>query len=245
MEYLIPFFFFFISFIYSSVGLGGGSSYTAIMAVTGVSYQTIPTISLTLNLLVTFFGMVNFWRFGYVRINLIIPFLITSIPMAYFAGLMKLNEYIFQIILLITLLLIAFRIYILNDIALSVQLTKVQKWFVIISIGLLLGFVAGAIGIGGGIYLIPLIIILGLGSEKEAAAAGAIFVWSNSFAGLAARYQYLRFDYDMILPSVLSVIIGGSLGSYFGATKYDPHTIQKIMGVIILIAMLFLLRKIF
>ena len=94
MEYLIPFFFFFISFIYSTVGLGGGSSYTAIMAVTGVSYQTIPTISLTLNLLVTFFGMVNFWRFGYVRINLIIPFLITSIPMAYFAGLMKLNDYL-------------------------------------------------------------------------------------------------------------------------------------------------------
>ena len=133
----------------------------------------------------------------------------------------------------------------MNDLVLSVQLTKVQKWFAIISIGSLLGFIAGAIGIGGGIYLIPLIIILGLGSEKEAAAAGTIFVCSNSFAGLAARYQYLRFEYDMILPSVLSVIIGGSLGSYFGATKYDPNSIQKIMGIIILIAIIFLLGKMF
>ena len=245
MEYLIPLSFFIVSFIYSSVGLGGGSSYTAIMAITGVSYSIIPSVSLILNLLVTFFGMVNFWRFGYVRYSLVIPFIITSVPLAYFAGSIKLNESFFQVMLLISLVIIAIRIYILNDLVLSIQLTKVQKWFVIIFIGSSLGFIAGAIGIGGGIYLIPLIIILGLGTEKEAAAAGTIFVWSNSLAGLAPRYQFLRFEYDMLLPSILSVIIGGSLGSYFGATKYEPQTIQKIMGIIIIVAILFLVRKIF
>ena len=245
MEYLIPLSFFIVSFIYSSVGLGGGSSYTAIMAITGVSYHIIPSVSLILNLLVTFFGMVNFWRFGYVRYSLVIPFIITSVPLAYFAGSIKLNESFFQVMLLISLVIIAIRIYILNDLVLSIQLTKVQKWFVIIFIGSSLGFIAGAIGIGGGIYLIPLIIILGLGTEKEAAAAGTVFVWSNSLAGLAPRYQFLRFEYDMLLPSILSVIIGGSLGSYFGATKYEPQTIQKIMGIIIIVAILFLLRKIF
>ena len=245
MEYLIPLSFFIVSFIYSSVGLGGGSSYTAIMAITGVSYSIIPSVSLILNLLVTFFGMVNFWRFGYVRYSLVIPFIITSVPFAYFAGSIKLNESFFQVMLLVSLVIIAIRIYILNDLVLSIQLTKVQKWFVIIFIGSSLGFIAGAIGIGGGIYLIPLIIILGLGTEKEAAAAGTIFVWSNSLAGLAPRYQFLRFEYDMLLPSILSVIIGGSLGSYFGATKYEPQTIQKIMGIIIIVAILFLVRKIF
>ena len=245
MEYLIPLSFFIVSFIYSSVGLGGGSSYTAIMAITGVSYHIIPSVSLILNLLVTFFGMVNFWRFGYVRYSLVIPFIITSVPFAYFAGSIKLNESFFQVMLLVSLVIIAIRIYILNDLVLSIQLTKVQKWFVIIFIGSSLGFIAGAIGIGGGIYLIPLIIILGLGTEKEAAAAGTIFVWSNSLAGLAPRYQFLRFEYDMLLPSILSVIIGGSLGSYFGATKYEPQTIQKIMGIIIIVAILFLVRKIF
>ena len=245
MEYLIPLSFFIVSFIYSSVGLGGGSSYTAIMAITGVSYHIIPSVSLILNLLVTFFGMVNFWRFGYVRYSLVIPFIITSVPFAYFAGSINLNESFFQVMLLVSLVIIAIRIYILNNLVLSIQLTKVQKWFVIIFIGSSLGFIAGAIGIGGGIYLIPLIIILGLGTEKEAAAAGTIFVWSNSLAGLAPRYQFLRFEYDMLLPSILSVIIGGSLGSYFGATKYEPQTIQKIMGIIIIVAILFLVRKIF
>ena len=245
MEYLTPLSFLIISFIYSSVGLGGGSSYTAIMAITGVSYHIIPSVSLTLNLLVTFFGMVNFWRFGYVRYSLVIPFILTSVPLAYFAGSIKLNESIFEFILLLSLIAIATRIYILNDLVLSIQLTKIQKWSLIIFIGSSLGFVAGAIGIGGGIYLIPLIIMLGLGTEKEAAAAGSIFVWSNSLAGLAPRYQLLRFEYDVLLPSILSVLIGGSLGSYFGATKYDPQTIQKVMGIVIILAILFLMRKIF
>ena len=107
MEYLTPLSFLIISFIYSSVGLGGGSSYTAIMAITGVSYHIIPSVSLTLNLLVTFFGMVNFWRFGYVRYSLVIPFIITSVPLAYFAGSIKLNESIFEFILLLSLIAIA------------------------------------------------------------------------------------------------------------------------------------------
>ena len=86
MEYLLPLSFLFISFIYSSAGLGGGSSYTALMAIMGINYHLIPTTSLTLNLGVTFVGMINFWRAGYGRINLVAPFLITSIPMAYIAG---------------------------------------------------------------------------------------------------------------------------------------------------------------
>ncbi|MBT4307277.1 MAG: sulfite exporter TauE/SafE family protein, partial [Candidatus Marinimicrobia bacterium] len=75
MEYFLPILFFFVALIYSSVGLGGGSSYTALMAIFGISYHIIPTTSLTMNLVVTFIGMINFWRKGYVRLNLIVPFL--------------------------------------------------------------------------------------------------------------------------------------------------------------------------
>ena len=80
MDYLLPFLFLLIAFIYSSVGLGGGSSYTALMAIFGISYQIIPTTSLTLNLIVTFISIIHFWKNGHGRLNLIIPFLITSIP---------------------------------------------------------------------------------------------------------------------------------------------------------------------
>ena len=101
MEYLLPILFVFISFIYSSVGLGGGSSYTALMAILGVTYMVIPITSLTLNLVVTFIGMINFWRRGHGRINLVGPFLITSIPMAYLSGLMAMPDIFMKLNVLI------------------------------------------------------------------------------------------------------------------------------------------------
>ena len=187
MEYFLPILFFVIAFIYSSVGLGGASSYTAIMAIMGISYQIIPTTSLALNIVVTFFGTINYWRNGYGRLKLVGPFLITSIPMAYIAGSIDLNENIFQTVLLLTLILVAVRIYFFDTFTFSFQLSQTSKWIFIILLGSILGFLAGAIGIGGGIYLIPLIIIFGLGAEKEAAAAAATFICVNSLVGFIAR----------------------------------------------------------
>ncbi len=242
-DLLLPILFLFVAFIYSSVGLGGGSSYTAIMAILGVSYIMIPTTSLMLNLVVTFIGMVNFWRNGYGRLNLVGPFLITSIPMAYLGGSMEMPEFIFQIILMSTLILVAVRIYIINGLTLSYQLSDKQKWIMTIGIGATLGFIAGAVGIGGGIYLVPLIIMFGLGKEKEAAAAGSMFIWANSLVGVMARYQSGTFNLDFMLPLIGAVVIGGFAGSYFGSVKYGAKTIQKVMGAVIIIAIIFLLRN--
>jgi|TARA_B100001964_G_scaffold211701_1_gene247171 hypothetical protein len=242
MEYLLPILFFFIAFIYSSVGMGGGSSYTSLMVIFGINYTIIPTVSLSLNLIVTSIGMVNFWRNGYGRVSLILPFLVTSIPMAYFAGLLNLPKEIFQLILLITLILVAVRIYILDEFKFSFHLFGVKKWIFIYSLGTLLGFVAGAAGIGGGIYLVPLIVIFGLGNEKEAAAAGTIFIWANSMAGLIARVQKNPFDFDFILPLIGAVIAGGYIGSYLGSFKFRAKTIQKFMGTVIIFTILFLFK---
>lgn len=241
-ELILPILFLFVAFIYSSVGLGGGSSYTALMAIMGVSYTIIPTTSLTLNLVVTFIGMINFWRNGHGRLNLVGPFLITSMPMAFLAGSLNLPEFIFQIILVSTLILVAVRIYVINGLSLSFQLSPIQKWIAIILIGSILGFFAGAVGIGGGIYLVPLIIMFGLGTTKEAAAAGAMFIWANSLAGVVARYQSGMYDLEFILPLIGAVIVGGSAGSYFGSTKFEAKTIQKIMGAVIILAIIFLIK---
>jgi len=99
MEYTLAILFFFVATLYSSVGLGGGSSYTALMAIFAVNYHLIPTTSLTLNLIVTFIGTINFWRSGHGRLGLIGPFLITSIPMAYMAGSLELSQPVFHAIL--------------------------------------------------------------------------------------------------------------------------------------------------
>lgn len=212
------------------------------MTITGVSYTLIPSTTLTLNLVVTFIGMVNYWRNGHGRIDLVGPFLLTSIPMAYFAGSLIIPETIFQIILVFTLLLVSVRIYFFDGLTLAIQLSPVQKWILIILMGGILGFIAGAVGIGGGIYLVPLIILFGLGSTKEAAAAGAMFIWANSLVGIIARYKSGAFDAEFILPLIIAVLIGGSVGSYFGSEKFEPKTIQKIMGLIIIVAILFLIK---
>ena len=216
IDYLLPILFFFVALIYSSVGLGGGSSYTALMAIFGISYQIIPPTSLTLNLIVTFIGLINFWRNGHGRFGLIFPFLVTSIPMAYLAGTLELPKDIFQILLLITLFLVVVRIYFLNNLKFSFQLSGIKK----------------------------LIIMFGLGSEKEAATAGALFIWVNSLAGIIARAQGGAFNPEFILPLSGAVIVGGFTGSYWGSFKFEAKTIQKVMGAIIIIAIIFLFRKI-
>ena len=232
-----------VAFLYSSVGLGGGSSYTALMAIVGVHYLFIPTISLALNLIVTSIGSINFVRSGHGRIRLLLPFLVTSIPMAYIGGSLHLPKGIFFLLLMATLVLVALRIYVWDRPALRLNLTSSGKLAVSLLTGGILGFIAGTMGIGGGIYLVPLIIILGLGTEKEAAAMGAIFIWLNSCAGLAARAGDFP-DSVTIFPLVLAVIIGGAAGSFLGANKYEPRTMQKLLGVIILIAIAILLGKI-
>ena len=242
MDYLLPFLFLLIAFIYSSVGLGGGSSYTALMAIFGINYQIIPTTSLTMNLIVTFISMIHFWKNGHGRLNLIIPFLVTSIPMTIVAGSLDVPEIFFKLFLLATLILVAVRIYIINDLKIWIQLINTQKWIFILTIGAILGFIAGTVGIGGGIYLVPLIIMFGLGTEKEAAAAGAMFIWVNSLVGVIARSQIGTFDLQFILPLAIAVLIGGFGGSYLGAVKFEPKTIQKVMGSVIFIAIMFLIK---
>ena len=242
MEYLLPILFLFVAFIYSSVGLGGGSSYTALMAIFGINYLIIPTASLSLNLIVTSIGMLNFWRNGHGRLGLIAPFLLTSIPMAYLAGSLNLPKEIFQLILLFTLILVVVRIYVLRELQFSFYLSGTKKWIFMVGLGAILGFVAGSVGIGGGIYLVPLIVMFGLGSEKEAAAAGTIFIWVNSLAGVFARAQAGTFDIDFILPLIGAVIAGGLAGSYLGSFKFQAETIQKIMGTVIIFAIIFLFR---
>lgn len=243
VDVMLPLIFLFTSFLYSSVGLGGGSSYTALLTIAGVSYKLIPTTSLSLNLIVSSLGMFNFWRNGHVKLDIVLPFLFTSIPMAYFASGVAISEHTFHLILLTSLLIIASRIYLLNNLRISIQLEPLQKWVVAIFIGSLLGFIAGSVGIGGGIYLVPILIILGFASEKEAAAAGAVFIWVNSLSGLAARIPSQYIDLKIFFPLIGSVLIGGYLGSHFGSFRFDVKYIQKSLGLVIIIAIILLVKE--
>jgi uncharacterized membrane protein YfcA len=243
--YTLPVLFFLVALLYSSVGLGGGSSYTALMALTGVNILAIPTVSLILNLIVTTVGSITFIRNGHARLRIITPFLVTSIPMAYIGGAVTVSPILFYWVLLISLVFAALRIYFFRETRLSLNLDRRAQLLVSLVAGSALGLVAGIVGIGGGIYLIPLIIILGLGDGKQAAACGAIFVWLNSLSGLVARLQFNSIDITEYLWLIGAVMVGAIIGSSLGAHKLSARFLERLLGMIIIIAIVFLARNVY
>lgn len=243
--YALAVVFFVVALLYSAVGLGGGSSYTALLAIFGASPVAIPSISLMLNTIVTSISSVNYVRRGHARWNLIMPFLLGSMPMAYVGGTLILPKEIFYWLLLISLLLVVVRIYSPVTTSLNLSFTALQRIIVSLVGGAVLGFIAGAVGIGGGIYLVPLIILLGLGDAKQAAAAGAIFIWVNSFVGLAARFISDRLQLDYSVWIIMAVIAGAVLGSHLGSQRFSARTMEKLLGVIIVIAIVLLAKNLF
>jgi len=235
--------FFLVAFFYASVGLGGGSSYTALLALFGIGAVSIPMISLSLNLLVTTTGSLMFFRQNHAKLKLIIPIILASVPMAYVGGALQLPKEIFYIVLFIALLFAVWRIYLPGDTK-PLSLGPAGRLLFSVAAGGGLGLVAGITGIGGGVYLVPLIILTGLGSAKEAAACGSIFIWVNSVSGLAARIQYNSIDLTPFAPLFAAVFVGGLLGSYMGAARFVPRTMQKILGSILVVAVMFLGVKI-
>jgi len=233
-----------VSFAYSSIGLGGASTYSALMVIVGLDHILIPLLSLTLNLVVSTISGFIFLRRGHARFRLIFPFLVTSVPMAYLGGTLALSKGVFQLLLLGTLSLVAIRLYWPKQVSRMLSLNREQQWGVSLLLGSVLGFVAGSVGIGGGIYLVPLILVLGLGTEKQAAASGAFFVWVNSLSGLLARLPTgLSIVIDWF-PLLLAVLGGGFLGAHLGATKWSPRTMQKVLGLIVLVAIVLLAYKV-
>jgi hypothetical protein len=234
-----------IAFAYSSVGLGGGSSYTAVLAVTGVSIIFIPTVSLLLNIFVTSLGTYHFTRYKHVNFRLLLPFLFSSMPMSFLGGSLHLEKEIFQYILLFSLMLVVIRIYFWDQVSLRFDINEKQKLILSIVTGGILGLIAGIVGIGGGIYLAPLILLFNLGSVKEAAGCAVIFVFVNSLMGLLGRANQNQIN-DLISywPLVLAVIVGGFLGSRFGAVSLNPKVMEKVLGGILIFAIVIIINQI-
>jgi uncharacterized membrane protein YfcA len=232
-----------IAFFYSSVGLGGGSSYTATLAVVGISYVIIPTLSLSLNILVTAGATWQFARQGHLKMRILSPLLAASIPAAWIGGRLQLSEEVFQILLLATLITVAIRIYFWADPVFRLPQGKAFLLGLSVALGGILGFIAGAVGIGGGIYLVPVILMTGIGTTKEASATGAAFILFNSITGVAARASWSQIPWDLFVPLAITVTVAGLAGSHMGSSRWQARTIQRVLGAIILVAIAFLVRK--
>jgi uncharacterized membrane protein YfcA len=241
--YVLAAMFLLVAVAYASVGLGGGSSYTALQSIFGVSHTAIPTISLAMNVVVTSVGTLNYVRGRHLRRGLVLPFLVTSIPMAFLGGSLGISKEVFQWALLASLVVVALRIYLWRDTPLGIRLSPAARIVFSLVAGSILGLVAGIVGNGGGIFLVPLIVIFRLGTEKEAAACGSVFIFVNSLAGLAARLLTHPIDIVEILPLAGAVLVGGAVGSHLGSARLAPRTMQRILGAIVLVAVGLLARQ--
>jgi uncharacterized membrane protein YfcA len=234
---------------HTSAGLGGGSTYTAILAMAGFPATLIPPISLIFNLLATTIGSINFLRGGHFRPRLLTPFLCGSLPAAALGGALPLSPRLFFLLLLASLLAVLLRLLASRWLPLRDprQIGGVERWGLGITLGALLGFVAGAVGIGGGIFLVPLIRLLAWGSAPQAAAAGSLFIWINSAVGLSSRLLTQGWPEGLspaLLILVPAVALGAVLGSTHGALKWPARRVELALTVVIALACLLLARRV-
>ena len=235
--------FFTVALAYASVGLAGGSSYAALMIIFAFSSVVIPNLSLLLNLIVSTAGSFNFIRRGHLNWRLFLPFIVLSLPMAWIGGSLDVPEFVFKLLLLVSLLIVLLRIYIWRETALQLDFSRRQAIAISVVCGGIMGLLAGITGIGGGIFLVPMILVLGLGTMKQAAACGIVFIWLNSLAGLVSRSQYNFVDFGDFLPLIIAVMAGGILGSLIGSSRIDSRKLEKVLGLVVAVAALILGRS--
>jgi uncharacterized membrane protein YfcA len=240
----LPVAFFLVAFIYASGGFGGGTGYLAILTFTGLSHQSIPQIALACNIIVSAGGVWHFTKGGHMAMKKILPFFALAIPAAYFGGRLAVNAKVFYVVLGVSLLIAGIRMLIRFDTSESTRSTTISRdWLVGLPVGAGLGFLSGMVGIGGGIFLSPVLLLTGQTNAKQTAAAASLFILVNSLAGLGGQLMKGIYLNVMVLPLALAVLIGGQMGSRIGAYRMPGRRVQQVLAAIIIIVGLRLFWK--
>lgn len=231
----LPFVFFAIAVVYSTVGFGGGSSYLAALAIVGLSYQVIPQTALVCNLIVSGGGVWHFYRGRHFDRERVVPFMFLSIPLAYLGGRIAIGRELFFILLGVSLVVAGARTFVPSGGNDGVRpLTTARAWMVGLPVGGALGFLAGLVGIGGGIFLAPVLLLTGWTNAKQTAAAASLFIFLNSAAGIVGQFSKgIHLDAS-IAPLALAVLAGGQFGSRLGAYRLPAHRVRRLLAVLIL-----------
>jgi len=226
--------FFVVALLYSSVGHAGASGYLAVMALLQVAPASMRPAALILNILVATLGARNFIGAGHFKPSLAWPFLVTSIPMAFLGGRLELPVDIYRSVIGVVLLLTAIR--------LLVQLRQEDRpgsppsVVVAMAVGAALGFLAGLTGVGGGIFLSPLLLLAGWADLRTTAATSVVFILANSVAGLLGQVGSLD-----ALPAglpiwAIAVVAGGAAGSWLGSRRLASPAIRLTLALVLVTA---------
>ncbi len=239
---LISILIFIVAFLYASVGHGGASGYLAILSLFGFALNEMASTALILNVVVAGLALYEYTRGGYFSWSLTWPFIIASIPAAFLGGLLTVSPQTYGLLLAATLLWASFRLggfnLSKNDSAETVQAIKPAEIPLRFSLpaGGIIGLISGMVGVGGGIFLSPLMLILKWADVKPVAATSAFFIVVNAVAGLLGRVSRGGLIVGDLLPFLLAAVAGGWLGSNLGAQKFSGPTLRRLLAVVLLIA---------
>ena len=229
--------FFVTALIYSSVGFGGASTYLAFLLLWGVPYHIFPIIALACNIIVVSGNSFNYIRAGNLNLKLLFPYLLGSVPFAFFGGSIQIEKELFEIILFFVLaiagglLLFNFKSYDDNS-----ANYKSLPFYISILIGLVLGFISGIVGIGGGIFLSPILYLFKVAKPKHITIAVSLFILINSIFGLIGQLSknLNLFELKDFLYLLLAVLIGGQIGNFVNLKLLSSKILALITSLLVI-----------
>ena len=223
--------------LYSSVGFGGGSTYLALLLIWGVPYFIFPIIALSCNILVVSGNCFNYIRAGNLNFKLLIPYLIGSIPLAFIGGSLPIEKRLFEILLFLVLsaagilLLLNFKSY--DDKEENYRKIPIP---VSILIGGVLGFISGIVGIGGGIFLSPILFLIRAGRPKHIVTTASLFILINSVSGIIG--QLTKNAVLTEIPNywylLVAVLIGGQLGNFLNLKIFPTRILVLVTAILVI-----------
>ncbi|MBL7993908.1 sulfite exporter TauE/SafE family protein [bacterium] len=219
--------------LYSSVGHAGASGYLAIMALFSFAPEEMKPTALALNIFVALIATYRFCKAGFFSWKLFYPFAISSIPFAFLGGRMDLHVDTYRIIVGIVLLYAAWR---LTATIRNPAIARIPNVWLSVIIGAGLGFVSGLVGVGGGIFLTPLLLLMNWSETKIASGVSAAFILVNSISGIIGNWKNIDHIAPTIIPFAAAAVIGGLMGTHLGTKKFDVKTLRKVLAIVLVIA---------
>jgi len=228
--------FFIIAVLYSSVGHAGASGYLAVMALLSFAPDSIKPTSLVLNIIVAAIASYKYIQAGYFDKKLFLAFIFTSIPAAFIGGYITMDPKYFRLLAGIFLIISAIMLLLNAYLKPSERESKAMPLSIGLGLGFVIGIVSGLVGVGGGIFLSPILIIANWTTPKKASGIAALFILVNSIAGLGGKLTVLTHLDKNIFYWIPAVVVGGIIGSYMGANKFSNKVIKVCLFIILLLA---------
>ena len=245
---ILSFLFLLTATLYSSVGFGGGSTYLALLFIWGLPYYIFPIIALCCNIIVVSGNCFNYIKAGNLNLKLLIPYLVGSIPLAFIGGSLPIEKKLFEILLFLvltlagTLLLFNFKSY--DD---KEESYKKIPMPISILIGGVLGFVSGVVGIGGGIFLSPILFLIRAGKPKHIVTTASLFILINCLSGIIGQLTN-----NVVLGEIqnywfllLAVLIGGQIGNFLNLKIFPTRILTLVTAGLVLFVAIRMAYKLF